>query len=112
MRSVTMSAIRSRPVSKASMFRAAATGVVAAIAICAVPASAQQPLPPGFLPVQLENYSAEFPPLGPSYSLMRPGLLADYMARQLREMPDALETLETVLLMEEAGALSGSAMRT
>jgi tetratricopeptide (TPR) repeat protein len=84
------------------MFRAVAPGIVLTLVICAVPASAQQPLPRGVLPVELQNYSAEFPPLGPSYSLMRTGLLADYMARQLREMPDAVETLDTVLLMDRA----------
>jgi tetratricopeptide (TPR) repeat protein len=81
-----------------------ALGIVIALGIGA-PVFAQQALAPGFLPAneqQLQNYSAEFPPLGASYSSMRPELLANHMARQLREMPDAPETFETVVLMERA----------
>ena len=84
---------------------AIAAGFVLGLAINADPAFAQQALTPGFLPaneLQLQNYSAEFPPLGASYSWTRPDVLASYMARQLRDMPDALETFETVVLMERA----------
>jgi outer membrane protein assembly factor BamD (BamD/ComL family) len=78
-------------------------GIVLGLAISCAPALAQQALAPGFLPtneLQLQNYSAEFPPIGAAYSTMRPELLANYMARQLREMPNAPETFETLLLME------------
>jgi tetratricopeptide (TPR) repeat protein len=82
-----------------------AAGLVVGLAISGMPAFAQLSLAPGFLPANelaLQNYSAEFPPIGVSYSSMRPALLADYMARQLREMPNALETFETAVLMERA----------
>ena len=48
----------------------------------------------------LQNYSAEFPPIGAGYFYMRSQLMADYTARMLNDAPAAPETFEMLVYME------------
>ena len=81
----------------------AAAVVAAELALAGAPAWAQLSLARGFLPanqIALQNYSAEFPPIGPVYSTTRSWLLATYADRLLKEAPGAPETFEALILLE------------
>lgn len=82
----------------------AAVVVAAELALASGPARAQQSLAPAFLPaneIALQNYSAEFPPIGPIYSTTtRSWVLRTYLERLLKEALDAPETLETLVRVD------------
>jgi TolA-binding protein len=64
---------------------------------------AQQSLRLSFYPANesvLQNYSAEFPPIGAVYALMRSQVMADYAARLLRDAPAGPETFEMLVYLE------------
>ena len=86
---------------------------VTALVLTSAPAGAQldEPSPlwtapsarPAFLPANellLQNHSAEFPPIGPPYWSMRPGVLANHLTQLLQQAPDAPETFEMLVYME------------
>ncbi len=67
------------------------------------PSRAQQSLRLSFYPANeavLQNYSAEFPPIGAAYSVMRSQVMADHTARLLRDAPAGPETFEMLVYME------------
>ena len=80
-----------------------AVGIALALVAGVGDAAAQQSLGRSFHPANervLQNYSAEFPPVGPSYGSMRFGLFQDHTERLLREAPDAPETFEMLVYGE------------
>jgi TolA-binding protein len=88
----------------------AAAVVAAELALGSAPARAQMSLAQGFLPaneIALQDYSAEFPPIGPTYSTTtRSWVLRTYLERLLKEAPDAPETFETLVQVERAAGLN------
>src|SRR5688572_19197579 len=92
--------------------RALGALAVTAVLLDSAPAGAQ--LRPAFLPANelvLQNYSAEFPPIGPPYSSMRRGLLANHLTQLLQQSPDAPETFEMLVYMERPAAAAEALRR-
>jgi tetratricopeptide (TPR) repeat protein len=59
----------------------------------------------------LQNYSAEFPPIGPPYSSMRSGVMANQLTQLLQQSPDAPETFEMLVYMERPAEAAAALRR-